>query len=659
MFHRPQPLTLAWTWCPFSPRQAVTLEPATVPLEVKTAFVCRCSVTIHQVIISASHARWERAASIWRIPAHSLLLEKATATVAHTGGQRFEVDHAHYEIIRDWLAAGALPPPAETPTVSSVEMSPSELVLGGNETMHRMVVTAVLSDGQTRDVSDLAVFRSSDPAVATVDDHGLVCTKSRGETFVTCRFDVHTVGSQVLVLPAEDDYQPPEVAGNYIDSLVAAKLEKLRYRPAALASDAEFLRRTTIDLNGRLPTVAELETLLNDESADRRQRATEDLLSRPEFDDVWTAYWADILLVRESRQVEKKPAYLYHAWLRERIQNNVPLDEIVRELLTASGSTFTTPATNFFAAERDRQKVAENVAQAFLGIRLQCAKCHNHPFDRWTMDDYYGFAAFFHRIARKKAEDYREWIIFGRGGEIRHPVTQANVAPKFLGGAAPQIDGQDRRQVVADWITSPDNPYFAKNVANRLWAHFFGRGLVDPVDDVRVSNPPSNPALYEELARRLVASNFNLRQLARDIVQSEAYQRSTHHTEDAPIQNDFGRAGYRRIPATVLLDCVSQVTEHFGPMPGVALGEPAIKAPINSNNFFLKSFGTSGRTTVCACESKTEPTLSQGAAPPQRRDDQRQDSRWKSRHPLVGSRQQRRGSHRRAVHEMPVALTYR
>jgi hypothetical protein len=547
------------------------------------------------------------------VPERSLLLQKATGTVTHTGGKRFEVDSLHYQTLRRWLSEGAVDAPTDTPTVTAVALSPDELLLRGFGVEHGLLVTAALSDGTVRDVTELAVFASSDPAVVEVDAQGTLRTASRGEAFITCRFDVHTVGTQALVLPLEDNYQPPAIEGNYIDELVGAKLEKLRYRPSEVCSDAEFLRRVTLDLNGRLPTVDELTNFVEHTAADKRAQVSAALVERPEFDDLWTAYWADIFMVRPSLQIENKPAYLYHQWLREQIATGVPFDQIVRQLLTAKGSTFENPEANFFAGEPDKDKVAENVAQASLGIRTQCAKCHNHPFDRWTMDDYYGFAAFFQRILRKQAEDYREWIIFRSGAETKHPVTGAVVPPKFLGGAHPeQTPDVDRLDQVAEWIIAPDNPYFAKNIANRVWAHFFGRGIVDPVDDARVSNPPNNPQLLAALAERLREYEFDMGRLALDIVNSQAYQRAAEHADDAPIERDFGRAAYRRLPASVLLDCISQVTESYGRFPGIAQGEPSIKVPINADaNYFLQSFGRSARTSVCACESKTEPTLSQ------------------------------------------------
>jgi hypothetical protein len=287
---------------------------------------------------------------------------------------------------------------------------------------------------------------------------------------------------------------------------------------------------------------------------------------------------------------------------------------MVRKLLSASGGSFDTPQVNFYQIEPDTKKIAENVAQAFLGIRLQCAQCHNHPFDRWTMDDYYSFHAFFTQISRKRGSDYREWIVFNRGsGESNHPVGGRAMPPRFLGGESPDTKGRDRREVLAKWITSPDNPWFAASIANRVWAHFMGVGIVEPVDDFRVSNPPSNPELLDAIGGKLVEYDYDLRQLVRDLCNSKAYQRSTvaNASNEADTMN-FARAQPRRLPAETLLDCVCQVTEAPEKLPGLPMGSRAVEiADGRSSNYFLTTFGRARRDSVCACEVRSEPTLSQ------------------------------------------------
>ena len=550
------------------------------------------------------------------LPDDSLLLQKAIAGVPHTGGKRFTPDDEYYAAIHDWIAAGAGDDAEQAATVESLQIYPPQAVLEGSDAAQQFIAVATYSDGEQRDVTDLAVFLSNNDASAAVGDSGLVTAANAGEAFVTARFDVHTVGSQVLSLSPEAKYEPPaEPPANFIDELVEAKLSKLRVSPSGLCTDDEFLRRVTIDLAGRLPTAEERAALHDDQSPERREHVVDALLASPDFVDVWALKWAEILLVRsEPNRVEYKPMYLYWQWIRNHVAAGTPADAMVRELISASGSSFLEPEVNFYQIEPDAKKIAENAAQAFLGIRVQCAQCHNHPFDRWTMDDYYSFAAFFSQIARKRTEDYREILVFNRGGgESTLPVTGKAMPPKFLGGEQPEINRRDRREVVAEWIASPDNPYFAANLANRAWSHMLGVGIVEPVDDVRVSNPPSNPELLDALAARLVKHEFDIRKLLRDIATSYAYQRTVETTAgNAHDQRNFAHALVRRIPAEALLDCVSQATGAPERLPGLPPGARALEvADGNGGNYFLTAFGRSKRTTVCACEASAEPTLSQ------------------------------------------------
>jgi len=550
------------------------------------------------------------------VPEESLLLTKATGAVQHTGGKLFAKDSKYYDTLYRWLAAGA-PNDADTaPKPTKLEIYPPAAVLEGKGTTQRFVAVATYSDGTTRDVSDLAVFRTSNDSSAPIDKNGLVTAHARGEAFVMARFDPHTVGSQVLVLPKDLAYHPSdEKPANYIDELVGAKLRKVRVETSPICSDEEFLRRVTIDVVGTLPTSEEYREFLADKSPDKRAKKIDELLARKEFSEIWAMKWAELLMVKTVvNRVAYKPMFLYSSWLTQQIADNVPLNKIVRDLLSASGGTFSVPATNFYQIEPTTQKTAENVAQIFLGLRIQCAQCHNHPFDRWTMDDYYSFTAFFSQIGRKPAEDYRETIVFNSGaGEVKHLVGGRVMPPKFLGGETPDVAGKDRRAVLAEWITSPDNPFFAPNVANRIWAHFFGIGVVEPVDDVRVSNPASNPALFETLGRKLVEYNYDFKRLVRDICNSNTYQRSTAQNEsNAGDQTNFSHALVRRIQAEMLLDSISEVTETKDKFRGLPLGARAVQiADGNTSTYFLTTFGRAKRETVCACEVDTQPTLSQ------------------------------------------------
>ena len=551
------------------------------------------------------------------VPEESLLLKKATGAVPHTGGKLFDADSDYYATLLEWLHDGVPidPDDAKPPTVESVSIYPAQAVIEGKGSQQRFVAVAVYSDGSTRDVTRLAAFSSNNSGSAEIDELGVVTAGQRGESFVMARFDTHTVGSQVLTLPKGLEYSPPEeVKGNYIDQLVGKKLNQLRIVPSGLCSDEEFLRRVTIDITGLLPSEEQYEQFLSDPADDKRSVLIDQLLEQKEFSEIWAMKFAQLLMIKSTNQVSYKSAFLYSNWLTDKFSRNEPLDKMVRELLTSTGGTFTDPATNFYEIERNTLKTAENVAQVFMGIRTQCAQCHNHPFDRWTMDDYYGFAAFFSQIGRKNAEDYREKIVYNRSsGEVRHLVSNENVPPKFLGGESPDTRGKDRREVLADWLTADDNPYFASSIANRVWAHFMGVGVVDPVDDVRVSNPPTNPEMLNTLGEKLVEYDFDFRALVRDICNSRAYQRSTESNEtNAHDDRNYARAVVRRIAAESLLDCITQVTESPDKFRGLPLGARAVQiADGSTSNYFLTSFGRSARDTVCECEATTEPSLSQ------------------------------------------------
>ncbi|MDA7979139.1 MAG: DUF1549 domain-containing protein [Pirellulales bacterium] len=548
-------------------------------------------------------------------PEESLLLQKATGAVPHSGGKRFEVSSELYDTLHRWLVSGASVDAGEVPKVMSVEINPPNAVLAGEGAQQRLTVRAHYSDGTNRDVTSLAYFSTNNDNSAPVSGDGVITAATRGEAFVTARFETHTVGMDVIVLPVEQDFawsEPPEF--NYIDTLINNKLKKLRINPSQVCSDEEFLRRVYLDIIGQLPTPDEFDRFMQSKDSQKRVLLIDELLARKEFVEVWVMKWAELLQIRTTQQVTYKPMLLYYSWLQEQIANNQPIDQMVQELLSATGGTFTSPATNYYQSETDTLKISENVAQVFMGMRIQCAQCHNHPFDRWTMDDYYGFAAFFSQIGRKRAEDPREIIVFNRGGgEVNHPVGNRRMAPKFLGGETPNVKGKDRRAVLATWLASDDNPYFARNLSNIVWAHFFGRGIINEVDDVRVSNPAVNPELLDELARRFSDYRYDFRQMVRDICNSRTYQLSTATNETNIADNtNFSHGSLRRLRAEVLLDCISQVTETPNKFRGLPRGASAIQiADGNTSTYFLTTFGRAKRETVCSCEVKMEPNLSQ------------------------------------------------
>lgn len=549
------------------------------------------------------------------IPEQSLFYLKAIGAVPHSGGKRMEPDSSYAATLLGWLKADAVLDATAPPACTKVELFPPQAVMEGEGVSQRLVAVAHYADGTTRDVSALAAFSTNNDRTAAVTDLGAITAGVRGEAFVMARFDTHTVGTQVLALPADLDYTQPEVAGNYIDKLVAEKLNKLRILPSGQCTDEEFLRRVTIDIIGQLPTEEEYRDFMANTAADKRSQVIDRLLERKEFSEIWAMKWAQLLLVKSNNQVSYKAAFLYSSWLTNQIAQDTPIDQIVREMIASNGGVFEQPATNFYQVERDTIKTAENVAQVFMGIRTQCTQCHNHPFDRWTMNDYYGFASFFAQVGRKTGEDYREVIIFNRGGgEVNHPVTNKPVPPTFLGAGQPEIKGgQDRREVLAAWITSPENPYFATSIANRVWAHFTGTGIVEPVDDIRVSNPASNPELFAELGKKLTEYKFDLKQLVRDICNSETYQRTTQPNETNRWDTrNYSFAKVRRIPAEMLLDCISEATGTQEKFRGLPLGARAVQiADGSSSNYFLTTFGRSPRTTVCEAEASTDPSLSQ------------------------------------------------
>lgn len=556
------------------------------------------------------------------IPEESTLVEKAVGAVPHSGNQCYEPESEYNKTILEWISNGAPNDGKDIAKVTGIEVFPKQIVLEGVGNTQQITVRATYSDGTDRDVTKLALFMSNNDPTATINKDGLVSSGERGAAFMLARFDVYSVTAQVLVIPAKLEYERPKLAEvNYIDKLVDENLHKLRILPSGICTDEEFVRRAYIDVVGIYPKPDEIQAFLADANPKKREVLIDNLTQRKEFTELWVMKWAELLQIRSdiagnnNQPPFYKNALLYYNWLAERIGKNVPLDEVVTELLSSTGGTVSSPAVNFYQTELDQLKLTENVAQVFMGMRIQCAQCHNHPFDRWTMDDYYGFKAFFSQIGRKRTDDPQEVIIYNsKGGESRHFLTNAVMKPKFLGGDMPEIKpGEDRRKVLAEWIASPKNPYFARNIANIMWAHFFGLGIVDPVDDVRVSNPPSNPELLTALAENLTNYKYDMRRLVKDICNSMTYQRSTKVNEtNAGDKKNFSHAQVRRVRAEILLDAISQITETPNKFQGLPLGARAVQIADGAvSNYFLTTFGRSKRESVCSCEVKMEPNLSQ------------------------------------------------
>ncbi len=549
------------------------------------------------------------------LPSESLIIEKDVGKVPHTGGKRFEENSELCQTLIRWLEAGAPNDQGEVPKVLAVEIYPPVAVLDGEGSTQQITVRAKYSDGTDRDVTSLAFFMTNNDTSAAVSQQGLVTAGKRGEAFLMARFETHTVGSHFITLPKGFQYNAPQVPeNNYVDHLVYEKLKRLRINPSDICSDEEFVRRAYLDIVGVLPGVEEYTKFMSSADPKKRDMLVDELLGRKEFVEMWVMKWAELLQIRTNNVITTKPMLRYYEWLQERVAKNMPMDQMVRELLSAKGGTFANAATNYYQIERNTLKTSENVAQVFMGMRIQCAQCHNHPFDRWTMDDYYSFAAFFSQVGRKQGEDPREIIIFNAGGgEVTHPVGGRQMKPKFLGGEVPDVAGKDRREVMSTWLASPKNPYFAKNLANIVWSHFFGQGIIDQVDDVRVSNPPSNAELIDELGKKFTEYNYDFKKLVHDICTSRIYQLSTKTNEtNALDERNFSHAMLRRIRAEVLLDCITLATQTKDKFGGLPLGSRAVQiADGNTSTYFLKTFGRATRDSVCSCEVKMEPNLSQ------------------------------------------------
>lgn len=548
-------------------------------------------------------------------PAESLLLLKPLMKVPHGGGLKMRTNDAAYEVIRDWIAEGCnLDPPEQARCVKLQVYPPSGRLLKRPAHTQQLAVLAHYSDGSVRDVTELAVYSSSDEAVASITEGGLVVGKDRGEAAVIVRYMEFIESSFVTFIRDIEGFawnNPP--TNNYIDEAVDAKLQQLKFLPSSVCTDEEFIRRVYLDVIGILPTVEEVQTFLADESSDKRAKQIDQLLERPEFAKFWTLKWGDLLRLT-SKQVGADGVYKYHRWVERAIAANMPYDQFANELLTARGSTHQNPPANFYRTATDTNDCVETISQVFLGARLQCAKCHNHPFERWTQDNYYGMAAFFNRVQRKKTPKPDETFIWvSSEGEVTQPRTGKQMKPWLPGdGDVENSEVDDRRGIFAEWLTRPDNPFFAKIEANRIWSHLLGRGIVDPPDDFRDSNPPSNAALLESLSADFVKSGFDRKHVIRTILNSRTYQSSFEPNDfNKDDTKYFSHYQPRLLSAEQLLDAICHVTavpEKFGSLPPTTLATQ-LPAPDLVKHEFLKIFGQPERQTVCQCERSSESNL--------------------------------------------------
>jgi hypothetical protein len=548
-------------------------------------------------------------------PDSSLLLRKPLGEVPHEGGLRLTRGHKVHEALREWIAEGAKDDPG-APAAVKLEIRPGARVLHAPATTQQVAVVAHYADGSQRDVTPLCYYNSSRPEIAEVDADGHVAFRSPGEVAVIAHYLDLVANVRLTHLVEVPGFQVAEVpTDNVIDAAVFAKLNRMRIAPSEPATDAEFVRRAYLDLIGVLPTPDEARAFLADGAADKRAKLVGSLLARPEFVDFWTLKLADVLR-SNSRLIQAKGTHAFGRWIRSNLERNVPMDRFVRELLTADGSTFRNPAANYYRIARDPESSVETTAQLFLGVRIQCAKCHNHPFERWTQDDYYGFAAFFSRVKQKKGALPDEEVVYAaKDGEVRQPRTGAVMKPKALGGPVLEPTGEagDRREELAKWLTGPENPFFARSLVNRVWFHLMGRGIVEPVDDFRDSNPASNDELLDGLASEFVKSGYDLRKLVTAIATSRTYGLSAR--TNALNANDaiyFSHAATKLLPAEVLLDAISTVTGTITSFDGLPSGTRAVQiADGKMENPFLKTFGRPARELACECERESDANLSQ------------------------------------------------
>ncbi len=547
-------------------------------------------------------------------PDKSLLLMKGTGQIAHGGQKRMPVDSEAYRVVRDWIARGVRR--ADWPTVTKLDVSAADITLKPGETRDLMV-KATWSDGTTQDATKLALYETNREPVATVAATGRIEARGPGRAAITVRY-MGQVAAVLTTVPfgAAQDFTFP--AANLIDTHLVTEWKKLGLLPGKLSSDEDFLRRVSLDLIGTLPTPDEIRRFLADPDSKKRAKLIDALLDRAEYADYWSIKWSDLLRAHRKHLGEKGLAS-FNDWLRQSLRDNRSLDKLVRELLTAQGNLFTNGPAAFYFVDRLPDELGETTAQVFLGVRLQCAKCHHHPFEVWTQDDYHGMAAFFPRVKRKDTGENGQFggaqsIRLDSEGTWKHPTTGKTVAPQVLGGKALKLDDPaDPRAALADWIVAKDNPYFARNVANRYWGYLFGRGLVESLDDIRATNPATFPALLDALAADFAKSNYDLKHLLRTVCNSRAYQLACDLKPARDADGEF--VTHRRprpMPAEALLDAVCDapgVPEMFEKMPpgtrAIALPDPAV------TSYFLDVFGRPRRISACECERGGRPDLTQ------------------------------------------------
>lgn len=558
-------------------------------------------------------------------PGKSLMLAKPSQEVAHGGGRRFAKDSDYYKTIFNWIAQGVPYGDPAKDTVVELRAEPKEILMTKPGEIASLKVVVRYQDDQSRDVTRETAIESNVPDVARVEtdasvDKPIIRGERVGEATLLLRYQGKFAAIPVTVLnPTPGFVWKPLPQHNYIDRLVDAKLERLKIQPSVLTDDATFFRRVSLDLIGRLPSPESVRAFLDDAKPSRvkRARMIDKLIASPEYVDHWTVKWGD-LLQSSRKYLGEKGAYEFQHWIRDAIAMNRPYDKLVRELLTARGSSYDNPAANYFRVTREAKPAMEKTTQVFLGVRMVCAQCHDHPFERWTQNQYYQMSAFFSAVGIRAGYEVGEEIVFDQRSdyEMKHPRDGRVMKPQFMlaSSVASVPDGPQRRDALADWLTSRDNPFFAKAIANRMWSYFLGKGIIDPVDDIRASNPPSNPALLEALTKDFVAHDFDLRYLMRTIVNSRAYQASIVTNEwNANDRDNFSHAIPRRLSAEELMDAVASAAGARPRFPDVPEDTAASQLvdPHIGREGFLDVFGRPARESSCECERRSDFSLPQ------------------------------------------------
>ncbi|MSU42399.1 MAG: DUF1553 domain-containing protein [Pedosphaera sp.] len=552
-------------------------------------------------------------------PPASLLLLKPLGDLPHEGGARFDPGSLSHTTLRAWIAQGAKDDSPALATLQSVRIHPAKVV-AAPKARQQFQVIARYSDGTERDVTRMAIYEVNTERVARVDDAGLVAATALGETAIAARYERIFAVANLIVLSTDTTFKPaPVPQDNLVDRHVTTKLNDLRIEASPVVDDERFLRRVYVDLIGVQPKPDEVLAFAADAAPDKRAKVIERLLLRPEFIDWWSLRWGDLL--QNSRNTTSDPGvYAFREWIRTAVAANKPLDQFAREILTARGAAADNPAAAWFAASKDADDSLQRSTQVFAGVRMLCAKCHPHPFENWTQADYYGLHSFFNQVSTKPdprlpaVANARSVLVNLQGGLSTNPRTGQAQPPRYLGGIEPKLDsGADRRLDYARWLTTPDNPHFARSLANRFWSYFFHRGIIDPVDDLRATNPPINAPLLDALAADFAKQQFDMRHLIRTIVNSRTYQRSAAPTvSNAHDDANFSRAIPRRLPAEALLDSLVQATgvpENFG---GAPTAFTAAQLPdANFTSEFLSLFGKAQRMEACECERDTRSNMLQ------------------------------------------------